>query len=294
MDASALAVSRRARRPRAARLTAYARWVYVLPLVLVVLLVVVGAAVTSARWRALAPVDAVLPPSWAGSGGKGTLGTDSLGRDVLARVLRGARTSIVVSFAGTALGLVIGIPLAFVASMTRGAWAWLVLRLMDLQLAVPYVILALFIASVVSPSVWLLIILLGLPSWVYSARLVRSTILQELPKEYVLSARLMGASTMRIAWRYLVPQVLPTIGVVAGNLCASLVLLEATLSFLGMGVQPPEPTLGGMMLEGREYLAAAWWVSVFPGVCVFLIVSTLYLAVGGLTRGRSTEVSRVG
>lgn len=266
-----------------------------LPLAALLLVFVVGALLTAGRYDALDPANAVLPPAWLGGDGHGLLGTDSLGRDVLARVLRGGRTSILVSFAGAALGVLVGVPLAFVAAMGRGVWAWLVLRLMDLQLAVPYIILALFIASVVRPSAGLLIVLLGLPSWVYCARLVRSTILEELPKEYVLAARLMGASERRIALRYLLPQVLPTLAIVAGNLCASLVLLEATLSFLGMGIQPPEPTLGGMMLEGRQYLSSAWWISVFPGVGVFLIVSTLYLALDGFApaRGRR-EVGRVG
>lgn len=256
-------------------------WLAYVPLAVVVLGFVIGGSILGRHYATLNPADALLPPSWDGHGGHGLLGTDELGRDLLGRVLRGGRTSIFVSFAGTALGMAVGLPLAFVAALGRGFWSWAVLRLMDLQLAVPYIILALFIVTVVGPSPLLLVGLLGLPSWVYCARIVRSVLVEEIPKEYVAAGRLMGASSAWIARRYLLPQVLPTLAVVAGNLCASLVLLEATLSFLGMGIQPPEPTLGGMMLEGREFLASAWWISVFPGVGVFLIVSSLYLAVGG-------------
>jgi len=257
------------------------------PVSAVVLAIVVCSFLVGDAYAKIDPANALTAPSWLHDGGQGLLGTDSVGRDIFARIARGARSSILVSFAGAGLGIVIGMPLAFVAAMGRGLWSWLVLRLMDLQLAVPYIILALFIASLVKPGPGLLIVLLGLPSWVYCARVVRSVLLEELPKEYVKAARMMGASNWRIARVYLMPQTLPTLAVVMGNLCASLVLLEATLSFLGMGLQPPEPTLGGMMLEGRQFFASAWWISTFPGFAVLLVVWSLYFAIDAVSVGRS-------
>lgn len=255
------------------------------PVSLVALTLAIGALIAGSV--PINPVYAVRAPFWLNeTRGVGLLGTDSLGRDMLSRLLMGGAISVVISFLSTVLGLALGTIAALLTVQAGPVVSWGTKRLMDLQLAIPFIILAMFVASVLPSSPALLVGLLALPAWVYAARILRAALLEEVPKDYVVAARAMGVGPVRLALRYLVPAIGTTIAVVGGNLFASLVLLEATLSFLGIGLAPPAPTLGGMIYEGREYMTMGWWISVFPGIVLMLIVGSIYAAVNAMEGGR--------
>lgn len=224
-------------------------------------------------------------PFWE-TGAKGStkhlLGTDGLGRDMFSRILYGIRVSLLLASAGLLISLALGVTIGLVSGLF-GGWVDLVLmRVVDLQLAFPYIVLAMAIVSATKTSIPILIFLLGLAGWVYFARVVRSGVLQEMQKDYVKAAQVLGASRWRIGLKYVFPNVLPTIAVIATLQFPALVIFEATLSFLGLGIQPPTPSLGGMMLDGTQYIAKAWWVITLPGVAVLLLTLSLNLISDGL------------
>jgi peptide/nickel transport system permease protein len=210
------------------------------------------------------------------------LGTDGLGRDMLTRMLYGIRVSLMLASAGLLVSLGLGVTIGLLSGLF-GGWVDLVLmRLVDLQLAFPYIVLAMAIVSATKTSIPILIILLGVAGWVYFARVVRSAVLQEMQKDYVKAAQVLGASRWRTGLKYVFPNVLPSIAVIATLQLPALVLFEATLSFLGLGIQPPTPSLGGMMLDGTQYIAKAWWVITLPGLAVLLLTLSLNLISDGL------------
>lgn len=224
-------------------------------------------------------------PFWE-TGSKGSaahlLGTDGLGRDLFSRMLYGIRVSLLLAAAGLLVSLALGVTIGLVSGLF-GGWVDLVLmRLVDLQLAFPYIVLAMAIVSATKTSIPILIILLGVAGWVYFARVVRSGVLQEMQKDYVKAAQVLGASRWRTGLKYVFPNVLPTIAVIATLQFPALILFEATLSFLGLGIQPPTPSLGGMMLDGTQYIANAWWVITLPGLAVLLLTLSLNLISDGL------------
>jgi peptide/nickel transport system permease protein len=225
------------------------------------------------------------PPFWE-TDRKGStahiLGTDGLGRDMLTRMLYGIRVSLLLASAGLLVSLALGVTIGLLSGLF-GGWVDLVLmRLVDLQLAFPYIVLAMAIVSATKTSIPILIILLGVAGWVYFARVVRSAVLQEMQKDYVKAAQVLGASRWRTGLKYVFPNVLPSIAVIATLQLPALVLFEATLSFLGLGIQPPTPSLGGMMLDGTQYIAKAWWVITLPGLAVLLLTLSLNLISDGL------------
>jgi peptide/nickel transport system permease protein len=251
---------------------------------LVVVLIVVGSALRGHSQDLIDPFNITKPPLLFGGVVAHPLGTDEIGRDMLARLLVGARTSLALSFAGVATGLVVGVPAGFAAALGSRWVVAILVRVMDLQLAFPYILLALFIVALTRPSFGLLVVLLALPAWIYLARVVRSMVLVEKEREYVLAARALGARNWRLATKYILPQLLPVIATAALNLIASLIILEATLDFLGMGIQPPAPSLGSMIFEGLEYQSQAWWISILPGIVVLIIVASLFALVRELHR----------
>lgn len=225
------------------------------------------------------------PPFWD-TANKGStefpLGTDGLGRDMLSRILYGLRVSLVLSLAGLCLSMALGVSLGLVSGLFGGRIDAVLMRLVDVQLAFPYIVLAMAIVAATKTSIPILIVLLGLAGWVYFARVVRGVVLQEMQRDYVRSAQVLGASRWRIGLRYVLPNVLPAIAIIATLQLPGLIIFEATLSFLGLGIQPPTPSLGGMMLDGTQYIASAWWVITLPGIAILLVTLSLNIMSDGL------------
>lgn len=216
-------------------------------------------------------------------------GTDGIGRDVLARLMYGARVSLVVSGLGMACSITIGVLAGMVAVFGGRVAEVVVLRLVDVQLAFPYILLAVAITSAVKPGIPVLILLMALAGWAGAARVVRSVALQERSKDYVRAAELVGAGRWRIARKYVFPSVLPSVLVLAPMQMSAMIVFESTLSFLGMGVRPPTPTWGGIMLDGKNYLAEAWWLTTLPGAAIFVTALGLILIGDGLRRATGED-----
>jgi peptide/nickel transport system permease protein len=198
------------------------------------------------------------------------LGTDHLGRDILSRIVFGTRVSLTVGFAAVAVGGLVGGVLGLVAGF-RGGWLdEAIMTVADAQLAFPFILLAIGIIAVLGPSFPNLIIVVGLSGWVTYARVLRSQVLSLRQREFVNAILGLGGSVPRVIARHILPNVASTLMVIATLELARAIVLEATLSFLGLGIQPPTPSWGGMIHEGREYLDTAWWISVFPGVVLML------------------------
>lgn len=225
------------------------------------------------------------PPFWDTANRGSTeypLGTDGLGRDMLSRILYGLRVSLVLAVAGLCLSMALGVTLGLVSGLFGGRTDAILMRVVDLQLAFPYIVLAMAIVAATKTSIPILIVLLGLAGWVYFARVVRGVVLQEMQRDYVRSAQVLGASRWRIGIRYVLPNVLPAIAIIATLQLPGLIIFEATLSFLGLGIQPPTPSLGGMMLDGTQYIASAWWVITLPGIAILLVTLSLNIMSDGL------------
>jgi peptide/nickel transport system permease protein len=198
------------------------------------------------------------------------LGTDQLGRDVLSRMVFGTRVSLTIGFAAVAVGGIVGGLLGLVAGF-RGGWVdEAIMTVADAQLAFPFILLAIGIIAVLGPSFPNLIVVVGLSGWVTYARVLRSQVLSLRQRDFVSAILGLGGSVPRILVRHILPNVASTFMVIATLELARAIVLEATLSFLGLGIQPPTPSWGGMIHEGREYLDSAWWISVCPGVLLML------------------------
>ena len=210
-------------------------------------------------------------PTLEGADGRAhVLGTDHLGRDVLSRLIWGARVSLLVGFAAVVVGGLIGATLGILAGY-RGGWLdSAIMTLADAQLAFPFILLAIGIIAVLGPSFPTLILVIGLSGWMSYARVLRAQVLVLRSREFVDAIHALGGSAGRIVARHILPNVLSSLVVIATLELARSIVLEATLSFLGLGVQPPTPSWGGMVQEGREYLDSAWWISTYPGLVLML------------------------
>jgi len=248
---------------------------------------VIGAGVLLAELAAalLAPALAPYPPldqdtarrlqpplAVAAGGGRYALGTDQLGRDVLSRILFGARISLLIGFSAVAIAVPLGVAVGLIASYHGRLMDDVVMRVADVQLAFPFILLAVTVVAVLGPSVGHLIVVLGIAGWVPYARLARSEVLTLKRREFVEAARALGAGDTRIMARHVLPNVLTPVVVVGTFALANTILVESSLSFLGLGVQPPDPTWGGMLSDSREYVTAAWWLWVFPGGAILTTV----------------------
>ena len=210
------------------------------------------------------------PTLHAADGKAHVLGTDHLGRDVLSRVIWGARVSLTVGFAAVLVGGLLGAGLGILAGYRGGFTDSIIMTVADAQLAFPFILLAIGIIAVLGPSFPTLIVVIGLSGWVGYARVLRSQVLVLRSREFVDAIHALGGSAARVILRHIVPNVLSSLVVVATLELARAIVLEATLSFLGLGIQPPTPSWGVMVQEGREYLDSAWWISTFPGVVLML------------------------
>jgi peptide/nickel transport system permease protein len=200
------------------------------------------------------------------------LGTDHLGRDIVSRLIYGARISIVVSVSAVALSAVLGTLIGLFSGFYGGKVDNIFMRIADVQLAFPFILLAIAIIAVLGPDLQNIIITMAITGWVIYARVVRAEVLSLREKEFITSVRALGGSNGRIIFRHLFPNVVPPIIVIITLEMARMIIMEAALSFLGLGIQPPTPTWGGMLADGRVYLVTSWWLATFPGLVIMLVV----------------------
>ncbi len=201
------------------------------------------------------------------------LGTDALGRDVLSRLIYGARISVVVGLSAMLIGGAIGTLLGLTAGYFGGRLDDIIMRIADVQLAFPFILLAIMFLVVLGSGVWNLVVILGIGQWVTYARIARAQTISVREKEYVEAARALGARTPSIMFRTILPNILAPLTVIASFNVASVVLSEAALSFLGLGVPPTVPTWGGMLAESRDQLLAGrWWLAILPGAAIMATV----------------------
>jgi peptide/nickel transport system permease protein len=208
---------------------------------------------------------APMPP-----GGQFLLGTDTLGRDLFSRMLYGARTSLLIGLVANGIAVTIGLLIGVVAGYLRGFASALLMRFTDLMMAFPALLLAIVLAALLRPSLWIVAMVIALVNWVQVARIVYTETRGLVERDFIMAERSLGAGHLRVLFLHILPHLIPT-AIVWGTLgIATTVLLEATLSFLGVGVQPPQPSWGNIIFESQSYFQAAPWLVFFPGAVILL------------------------
>lgn len=222
---------------------------------------------------AINPTKMLKPPIWLeGSDPAHFLGTDNLGRDILSRIIFGSQVSLLVGISAVVLAGIIGIVVGLVSGF-YGRWVDMILmRLVDSFLAIPNILFALVFLAIFGPSVPTLIIVIGVTNWVAYARIVRGETLSIKEREFVKAAQTIGVKNSIIMVRHILPNVMSSFIVISTLSVASTILLEASLSFLGLGIQPPTISWGGILSDGRDYLATSWWLATLPGVAITITV----------------------
>jgi peptide/nickel transport system permease protein len=239
---------------------------------------VIVAALAAPLLAATDPIDQDLsivlkPPFWLQDGSLShPLGTDHLGRDVYSRLVYGARISLTISVLAALIGAAVGVAAGLVAGYIGGRVDAIIMRLVDLNLAFPLILLALSVVALLGASLKNLVIVMAITTWMIYARVVRGLSLTLREQDFVQAARALGAHDARIIARHILPNVLAPIMVIWTLEVARVILMESALSFLGLGVPPPTPTWGRMLAEGRDYLTVAGWISIFPGLAIMLTV----------------------
>jgi peptide/nickel transport system permease protein len=248
-------------------------------LVLLVLILAAAMAPLLTRYEsdAIAPLEAYAAPSFAH-----LMGTDKFGRDVFTRVLYGGRISLTVGFVATVLGGGIGLLLGMLASYFVGVVDEIIMRLLDIMLAFPDILLSMGVVALLGPSVPNVVIAVGISFVAGFARIVRGSVLSVKAQDHVLAAQALGCRPAAVMWRHILPNIVAPL-IVYGTLCiASAILAAAGLSFLGLGAQPPTPEWGIMLSDGRETLNRAWWVSLFPGLAILVTTVAINFVGDGL------------
>jgi ABC-type dipeptide/oligopeptide/nickel transport system permease subunit len=252
--------------------------------------IVVGAVMVAVFAPLIAPHDPadadllrrLQPPVWQDGGDWSyPLGCDGLGRDVLSRMIFGARVSLGVGFGVVAASTVIGTLLGMLAGFTRGVFDAVVSRVADVLLGFPYLVFAIGLMGMMGPGLGNIVLTLVLKEWVVAFRVARGETLGERELDYVEAARAIGCRASRILRGEILPNILSPVLVVATIRMAHVIIMESSLSFLGLGVQPPSVSWGGMIADGREYLADGWWVATLPGLAILIVVLAINLASQG-------------
>ena len=213
------------------------------------------------------------PPTWIERGSRDhPLGTDHLGRDILSRVIYGARVSLLVGLVSSLIGGTIGVALGVASGYFRGRVDTVIAKLIDIQLAFPFILFAVTVIAALGPSLRNLLVILAVSGWVTYARVVRGQTLSLREHDFIQAARSLGAPAWRIVARHVVPNVLPYALVLMTTEIGRLIVLESTLSFLGLGVPPPTPSWGLALADGKDYLVSGWWLATFPGLAIMLLV----------------------
>lgn len=212
------------------------------------------------------------PPGYVDESGRYFLGTDQLGRDVLSRLIAGTRISLSIGVLAVLIAGSIGVTYGLISGFFGGSLDNLLMRIADAFLAIPFIVLVVAVSGVVGAGLGTLIVILGVTNWVSYARVTRAEVLATKEFDYVLAARALGQTRMRIMYQHILPNITSSIIVLATTMVATTMLAEASLSFLGLGVQPPTVTWGLMLADGRDYLGSAWWMSTFPGLAITVSV----------------------
>ena len=248
-----------------------------------VLVVMSGAAILAPQIAPWDPARQMLmkrlrPPAWEARGlREHPLGTDHLGRDILSRIVYGGRISLGVGLSAVTLSALIGVTLGLLAGFHGGRTDAVVMRVADVFLAIPYILLAMGVVFALGPSLLNVILVMAVTRWVQFARIVRADVLSIREREFVSGARARGNRSLRLLLRHVLPNALTPIIVVATLELAFMIIYESALSFLGLGVQPPTPTWGWMLADGRNYIATAWWLATLPGLAIMLTVLAVNL-----------------
>jgi peptide/nickel transport system permease protein len=244
---------------------------------------VIGLVIVAVFAPAIAPHDPLkqnlrtrnVPPVWeTGGNWDHPFGTDQIGYDILSRTIYGARPSLEIGAIAAVIGLVIGTSLGLLAGYFRGPADSLIMLLADAQLSTPFLVIAIAAVAAFGQSMLILIVLAGVSGWMGFARTIRSQVLSLRNREFVLASQAIGANSWRILWRHMLPNIISTIIVLITIQLRGLILFEASMSFLGLGVPPPNPSWGSMISNGRDYLLSSWWISVIPGIALMLTVLT--------------------
>jgi ABC-type dipeptide/oligopeptide/nickel transport system permease subunit len=227
--------------------------------------------------------DRFTPPAWqAGGTGAHPLGTDNLGRDILSRILYGSRISLLVGFASVLVAEIFGTILGLLSGYYGGRTDTVIMRAADIFMAYPFMLLTISVIAVLGNSMLNLILVLGLSDWVTYARTVRGSVLSVKKKEYVTAAVSLGTKHRTIIRRHILPNVFSPLLVLGTVRVANIIIWESGLSFLGMGVPPPMPTLGRMLAEGRVYITDSWWLVTLPGLAIMIVILAINLLGDGL------------
>lgn len=246
-------------------------------LALVILVAVLAPVIAPADPVSQSLVARLAPPLQAKDGFVHVMGTDQLGRDVLSRMIYGVRVSLPLALAASLMSIAVGVLVGVYAGYREGTPGLLIMRIADMQIAMPYMVVAIAIIAVLGPNLFTLTVTLAIFGWATYARVAHAEVLAIKNREHILATYSLGASEHRIVLLHILPNVLSPLIVLWTFNVAQLIIVESALSFLGLGIQPPTPSWGNMLSDGREHLSTAWWLATFPGIAIMLTVLAINL-----------------